>query len=142
MALYLTEILTGAVDRAAAEELVERLGPAASGAGGRLLEVQVSEDLARIFFVAENVDPARLTARITDLGVARTEPALVRLVGATVDAVRARAGSSASHLVADVWVGGRQVVAGGRCTTVDDGRARREVQRRAERLASAVAAPG
>ena len=99
MALYLTEILTGTGDRATAEELVERLGPAASGAGGRLLEVQVSEDFARIFFVAEDVDPARLTARIADLGVARTDPALVRLVGATVDAVRERAGLSASHLV-------------------------------------------
>ena len=49
MALYLTEILTSTGDRAAAEELVERLVPAASGAGGRLLEVQVSEDFARIF---------------------------------------------------------------------------------------------
>jgi len=57
MALYLSEIVTGTTERGAAEELVERLGPAASGAGGRLLEVQVSEDFARIFFVAEDVDP-------------------------------------------------------------------------------------
>jgi hypothetical protein len=99
MALYLSEIVTGTDERGRAEEIVERLGSAASGAGGRLLEVQVSEDFARIFFVAEDVDPAQLAARIADLGVARTEPALVRLVGATVDQVRARATGAASHLV-------------------------------------------
>ena len=99
MALYLTEIVTGTDERDAAEALVERLGPAASAAGGQLLEVQVSEDFARIFFVVERADPAQLTARIADLGVARTKPAPVRLVGATVDAVRARAAGSASHLV-------------------------------------------
>jgi hypothetical protein len=99
MALYLSEIVTGTAERGAAEELVARLGSAASGAGGQLLEVQVSEDFARIFFVAEDVDPAQLAARIADLGVTRTEPALVRLVGATVDQVRARATGAASHLV-------------------------------------------
>lgn len=46
--------------------------------------------------------------------------------------------SSASHLVDDVWVGGRQVVVGGRCTTVDDGEARHQVQARAERLGRAA----
>ena len=98
MALYLSEIVTGADERGAAEELVARLGSVANGAGGRLLEVQVSEDFARIFLVAEDVDPTQLAARLADLGVTRTEPARVRLVGATVDQVRARA-AAASHLV-------------------------------------------
>ena len=99
MALYLSEIATGAHERGAAEALVERLGPAASGAGGRLLEVQVTEDFARIFFVAEDVDPSQLAARIAVLGVARTEPAPVRLVGATADQVRERGTDAASHMV-------------------------------------------
>jgi len=99
MALYLSEILTGTTERGAAEEIVERLEPAATGAGGRLFEVQVSEDFARIFFVAEDVDPTQLAARIAGLGMARTEPALVRLVGATLDQVRARATGAASHIV-------------------------------------------
>ena len=42
--------------------------------------------------------------------------------------------SASSRLVTDVWVGGRQVVERGRCTTVDFERARREVETRARRL--------
>ncbi|MGH8980352.1 MAG: amidohydrolase family protein, partial [Acidimicrobiales bacterium] len=34
--------------------------------------------------------------------------------------------AASSRLVTDVWVGGRRVVAGGACATVDEGRARRE----------------
>jgi hypothetical protein len=99
MALYLTENATGTNDRATVEAVVERLSPTAQEAGGCLLDVQVSVDLGRIFFVAEDVDPSRLEAGIADLGVERTTPALVRLVGATVEAVRARAGGPASYLV-------------------------------------------
>jgi 5-methylthioadenosine/S-adenosylhomocysteine deaminase len=43
--------------------------------------------------------------------------------------------SSSSRLVTDVWVGGRRVVEGGACVSVDVERASREVQARAERLA-------
>ncbi|MGA3149611.1 MAG: amidohydrolase family protein, partial [Acidimicrobiales bacterium] len=47
--------------------------------------------------------------------------------------------AASSRLVTDVWVAGRQVVEGGRCTTVDVGRARDEVETRARRLRQAVA---
>jgi 5-methylthioadenosine/S-adenosylhomocysteine deaminase len=43
--------------------------------------------------------------------------------------------SSQSRLISDVWVGGNQVVADGECLTVEGPKARREVQRRAHRLA-------
>jgi 5-methylthioadenosine/S-adenosylhomocysteine deaminase len=43
--------------------------------------------------------------------------------------------SASSRLVTDVWVDGTAVVSDGRCLTVDDQRARHEVQVRAERLA-------
>lgn len=43
--------------------------------------------------------------------------------------------AASSRLVTDVWVGGRPVVSGGVCLTVDDARARREVAQRARRLA-------
>ncbi|HXA31079.1 MAG TPA: amidohydrolase [Acidimicrobiales bacterium] len=43
--------------------------------------------------------------------------------------------SSQSRLISDVWVGGNQVVAHGECLTVEGPKARREVQRRAHRLA-------
>jgi 5-methylthioadenosine/S-adenosylhomocysteine deaminase len=45
--------------------------------------------------------------------------------------------STQSRLVTDVWVGGRQVVADGQCLTVDGAEARRQVQERSRRLASA-----
>jgi 5-methylthioadenosine/S-adenosylhomocysteine deaminase len=41
-------------------------------------------------------------------------------------------------LVTDVWVGGRAVVSGGSCRTIDGARARREVRRRARALAEAA----
>lgn len=44
-----------------------------------------------------------------------------------------------SRLVTDVWVGGRRVVAGGRCTTVDVVEARRQVAGRARRIREEVA---
>jgi 5-methylthioadenosine/S-adenosylhomocysteine deaminase len=45
--------------------------------------------------------------------------------------------AASSRLVEDVWVAGRPVVENGRCTTVDEERARHEVQERATRLARA-----
>jgi 5-methylthioadenosine/S-adenosylhomocysteine deaminase len=44
--------------------------------------------------------------------------------------------SAGSRLVTDVWVAGRKVVEVGRCLTVDERRARHEVQERARRLAA------
>jgi 5-methylthioadenosine/S-adenosylhomocysteine deaminase len=46
--------------------------------------------------------------------------------------------SGSSRLVTDVWVGGRRVVEGGRCMTVDLDRARSEVEARARRLLRAA----
>lgn len=43
--------------------------------------------------------------------------------------------AASSRLVTDVWVGGRHLVEGGVCRTVDEQRARREVADRARRLA-------
>ena len=64
------------------------------------------------------------------------DPAFVPRVGER-DLVSHLVWSASRGLVADVWVAGRQVVADGRCTTVDEERARAEVQARAERLARA-----
>jgi 5-methylthioadenosine/S-adenosylhomocysteine deaminase len=43
--------------------------------------------------------------------------------------------AASSRLVTDVWVGGRHVVAGGACRTLDESEARRQVAARARRLA-------
>jgi len=76
--------------------------------------------------------------RVADVVHVRTDDARFVPVVDPADLVAHLVWSSASHLVADVWVGGRKVVADGRCLTVDVTRACREVQQRAERLASAV----
>jgi len=49
--------------------------------------------------------------------------------------------AASSRLVTDVWVGGRQVVAGRRCLTVDEEAARHEVALRARRLAGLDTGP-
>ena len=56
-------------------------------------------------------------------------------VGESADLVTHLVWSGASRLVRDVWVGGRQVVSGGACTTVDADELRTEVAERAARLA-------
>jgi 5-methylthioadenosine/S-adenosylhomocysteine deaminase len=50
--------------------------------------------------------------------------------------------SASSRLVTDVWVGGRQVVAAGHCTSVDGAEARREVNARARRVLADTRAAG
>ncbi len=59
-------------------------------------------------------------------------------VTADADVVAHLLWSAGREHVRDVWVGGRQVVADGVCTTVEVGRARAEVTRRARRLAGLV----
>jgi 5-methylthioadenosine/S-adenosylhomocysteine deaminase len=73
--------------------------------------------------------------RYADLILLRLDdPAFVPLVEER-DLLSHLVWSASSRLVTDVWVGGRRIVERGRCLTVDEERARREVQKRAERLA-------
>jgi 5-methylthioadenosine/S-adenosylhomocysteine deaminase len=75
--------------------------------------------------------------RAADVVLVRADdPLLVPLVEER-DLVSHLVWSASARLVEDVWVGGRQVVEAGRCVTVDEERARREVQERATRLARA-----
>jgi 5-methylthioadenosine/S-adenosylhomocysteine deaminase len=64
------------------------------------------------------------------------DPAFVPVIG-DEEVISHLLWSASSRLVDDVWVAGRRVVEHGACKTVDGGRARAEVQRRAERLANA-----
>jgi 5-methylthioadenosine/S-adenosylhomocysteine deaminase len=57
-------------------------------------------------------------------------------VGETADLLSHLVWSPSTRFVRDVWVGGRQVVADGACTTVDAGALRAEVAQRAARLAA------
>ncbi len=75
---------------------------------------------------------------LADVVHVRTDDARFVPVLDDADLVAHLVWSSASHLVSDVWVGGRQVVRDGVCTTVDTAEAARQVQRRAARLAAAA----
>jgi 5-methylthioadenosine/S-adenosylhomocysteine deaminase len=100
---------------AAALRLATRGGGDALGLAVGALEAGRPADLIRL-----RTDDARFTPALNH----------AELLGHLVWA-------GAGYLVTDVWVGGAQVVAEGRCTTVDGARARAEVGQRARRLLAA-----
>jgi 5-methylthioadenosine/S-adenosylhomocysteine deaminase len=75
--------------------------------------------------------------RWADLVLVRLDAAEFVPVLADRDLVSHLVWAASSKLVTDVWVAGRRVVEDGVCVTVDEERARREVQERARRLAAA-----
>jgi 5-methylthioadenosine/S-adenosylhomocysteine deaminase len=81
-------------------------------------------------------DLGQLTVgRRADLVHVDTRDLLFEPVGDPGDLLSHLVWSGATRLVRDVWVGGRQVVADGVCTTVDAGALRADVAARAARLA-------
>lgn len=92
MPLYLAETAVDTPGREAVEALLAQLAGAAAATGGGLLDAQVSEDLAQLFVVLEHADVTTARRVLTAAGIHAAEPAEVRLVGATVDEVRDRAG--------------------------------------------------
>lgn len=98
MALYLIELETGAADRGAVDGLLDTAASAGPDVGAELLEASVTGDLARAFVVieADDRDAAAALGQVT--GRPFSGPDEVRLVGATVDEVRA-AKSGARYLV-------------------------------------------
>lgn len=102
----------GAVTSAGALRLATRGGGEALGLPVGALEVGRPADIIRL-----RTDDARFTPSVTD----------AELLGHLVWA-------GAGYLVTDVWVGGKCVVAAGRCTRIDGDRARAEVGQRARRL--------
>ena len=100
------------VSSATALRLATRGGGEALGLPVGALEVGRPADLIRL-----RTDDARFTPSVND----------AELLGHLVWA-------GAGYLVTDVWVAGRHVVEGGRCTQIDGARARVEVGQRARRL--------
>lgn len=98
MSLFLIEVETGAAERAEVDALLDAAAAAGPEADGEVLEASVTGDLARAFVVIEA--PDRDAAAQLGRGTGRpfTGPDQVRLVGATVDEVRA-ARSGARYLV-------------------------------------------
>lgn len=102
----------GAVTTATALRLATRGGAEALGLPTGALEAGRPADIIRL-----RTDDPRFTPSVTD----------AELLGHLVWA-------GAGYLVTDVWVGGSCVVEAGRCTHIDEDRARAEVSQRARRL--------
>ncbi|MDO8212359.1 DUF4242 domain-containing protein [Conexibacter sp. CPCC 206217] len=100
MALHLIEVTIDGAHREAADAALDAVADAATATGTELLEANVTGDHARAFvvLVSDDRDAAVAAARAT--GLRFTGPDEVRLVGATIDAVRAsRDAASARYLV-------------------------------------------
>jgi len=98
--LQLVELELSATTRAEVLDTIGQVAKRAEQAGGSLLESQITSDLARAYVVLEGDACAELTIDPSTLdGVASLDgPHAVRLVGATIDEVRA-AGGGGEYLV-------------------------------------------
>jgi hypothetical protein len=96
MSLYLTEfILPAEAERDAAFDAIET---AAERAGGELIELQVGPDAGRLYAVVEHFLADPLEAAFTEAALGPFEVVEVRLVGPTLDEVKAARGD-AGYLV-------------------------------------------
>ena len=98
MALFLLEFPSAAGSRDELRPLLDAVAGAARRGGGELIEAQVPADLRRAYVVVEHADEAALQAALADGGVRPAGVAQVRLVGATLDEVKAARGA-AEYLV-------------------------------------------
>src|SRR5262249_41969479 len=102
MALFLLEFASPARSRGDVGALFERVAQAAGRAGGEFIEAQVSNDLQRVYVVIEQHDERGDEAGLQRARDAGGVPARtivqVRLIGATLDQVKASRGA-ADYLV-------------------------------------------
>jgi hypothetical protein len=96
MSLYLTEfILPPASERGLAFDIIDS---ATARAGGELIELQIGLDAGRLYAVIEHVRAADLEAAFETAGLGVFAVVEVRLVGPTLDEVKAARGE-AGYLV-------------------------------------------
>lgn len=98
MGLFLLDFATPGGSRAAVEPLLAAVDAALRQAGGAFIEAQVATDLGRAYVVAEHDTRAGLVEALNRAGLAAADVAEVRLVGATLDDVKAARGA-AEYLV-------------------------------------------
>lgn len=102
MGVFLVEVATQATAQSEVDGLLERIGAAAAGTAGAVVESQVTADLSRLFVIVEHdaADAAvQLRAALETSGVAVDDVAAVRLVGASLDEVKAARAGSPQYLV-------------------------------------------
>ena len=96
MSLYLSEfILPPEAERDAA---FDRVSDAAAAAGGELIELQVGLDAGRLYAVIEHISSEPLEGAFADAGLGPFEVVEVRLVGPSLEEVKAARGD-AGYLV-------------------------------------------
>jgi hypothetical protein len=98
MAFWLLETDIPEPDRAAASAKLDEIAALAGDAGGEVVDAQVSAEQRRAFIVIEHTDRERLRERLAAAGVAADGLAEVRLVGASIEDVKAARGT-AQYLV-------------------------------------------
>lgn len=100
MALFLLEYGASAASREEVEPLFERVAQVVGQAGGEFVEAQVPTALDRAYIVVEHTSEDALKEALREGGVAPRGVAQVRLVGATLEDVRAaREAAGADYLV-------------------------------------------
>jgi len=92
MSLYLTEfILPSEPER---ETTFERIDAAAERAGGELIELQIGPDSGRLYAIIEHSEALALKAAFESAALGTFEVVEVRLVGPTLDEVKAARGDA------------------------------------------------
>lgn len=98
MSLFLIEFEPERRERAAVQALLDAAGRAVAASGGEVIEAQVALDLSRVYVVVEHGDRDALAAGIANGPLQPPRDVVaVRLVGATLEEVKARRGN-ATHL--------------------------------------------
>lgn len=100
MGLFLVEVELSEAGRDRAAEVIDAVAGAFASSGGELVEAQVPADHSRVYLILEGDECAGVVLDAAELpGAASvTETVPVRIVGATVEQVRAR-GAGAGYLV-------------------------------------------
>lgn len=95
MGLFLLDFATPGGSRAGVTPLLAKVDTALQQTGGEFIEAQVADDLQRVYVVAEHDVRAELLDALNRADLAVTDVAEVRLVGATLDEVKATRGAAA-----------------------------------------------
>lgn len=100
MALYLIEtpLSPPGKDEQLVQPLLNRIADAVDAAGGELIEIQVGRDTGLAYAIVEHADASALEQALSDAGLASHGTAEVRLVGPTLDELKAHR-SGARYLV-------------------------------------------
>lgn len=99
MALFLLEFTPPTRERSEVQSLLDDIAARVQGVGGELIEAQVAADLQRVYVIVEHAEQAALASALGDGRYPAAEIAEVRLVGATLEELKAAKGGRANYLV-------------------------------------------